>query len=80
MSRAVPKTFHIVRHVNLDDDTLKKVAEALGIPAHEHDRIVSISGEIHIAPPSTPGGGASSTSAGGNPPASGTSGGGRRSG
>ena len=57
MSGAARKTFNIVRHVTLDDDTLKKVAEALGIPEAEHNRITSISGEIHIGPPPTPAGG-----------------------
>jgi hypothetical protein len=62
------KTFNIVRH--LDDATLKKIADALGIPEAEHERITSISGEIHIGPPPAPAsGGASRTPpAGGSPP------------
>lgn len=48
------RTFSIVRQVNLDTDTLKKIAEALGIPASEHDRIISISGEIQIGPAPSP--------------------------
>jgi hypothetical protein len=91
MSFAPRKTFNIVRQVNLDTDTLVKIAEALGIPKSEHDRIISISGEIQIAPPPTgtggvagysnaPGSGASRTSSTGNPPSSGTTGGGRQSG
>jgi hypothetical protein len=68
MSLVSRRTFNIVRQVNLDTDTLKKVAEALGIPASEHDRIISISGEIQIAPaPSRTGDpGASSNPAGGS--------------
>jgi hypothetical protein len=46
------KPFKIVRHVTVDDDTLKRIAELLGIPEAERDRIIS--GEIHIGPPSTP--------------------------
>jgi hypothetical protein len=84
------KTFNITRQVNLDQDTLRKIAEALGIPRSEQERIISISGEIAIGPAprgtdtaasssSAPGGDASPTSSGGNPPASGTTGGGRQS-
>jgi hypothetical protein len=65
MSLVSRKTFNIVRQVNLDADTLKKIAEALGIPESEHDRIISISGEIQIAPaPPRTGGPAASS----NPP------------
>jgi hypothetical protein len=51
-------TFNIVRQVAVDDETLKKIAEALGIPEAEHGRITSISGEITIAPPVRPPGAA----------------------
>jgi len=87
MGAAVRKTFNIVRQVNLDEATLKKIADALGIPEHEHGRIRSISGEIHISPPPTPAsggtasqGGSSPSSSGGNPPPQGTTGGGRQPG
>ncbi len=68
MSRAVRKTFNIVRQVSLDDSTLKKVAEALGIPEHEHERIIGVSGEIHIAPPAASGGGEPAAGGGGRAP------------
>jgi hypothetical protein len=62
-------TFKIVRHVNLDEETLKKIAEALGIPEAERDRIISISGEIEIGPaPIPPSGGSPTTSSGGGSP------------
>jgi hypothetical protein len=66
---AARKTFNIVRQVNVDDDTLKKIADALGIPEAEHARIRSISGEIHIGPPPTPpsAGPPSTPSSGGSP-------------
>jgi hypothetical protein len=52
---AARKTFNIVRQVTVDDDTLRRIAELLGIPVAERDRIIS--GEIVIgAPPTTPGG------------------------
>jgi hypothetical protein len=77
-------TFNIVRQVNVDDATLKKIADALGIPASEHDRIESISGEISISPaPSQAGGGtpthggSSQGSSGGYPQTTGTTGRGR---
>jgi hypothetical protein len=58
-------TFTIVRSVTVSEQTLKRIAEALGIPEAEHDRITSISGEIHIGPaPSPAGGSASPTSEG----------------
>jgi hypothetical protein len=50
-------SFNIVRQVNVDDATLKKIAEALGVPVGEHDRIESVCGEIVIRPAATPGGG-----------------------
>jgi hypothetical protein len=64
-------TFNIVRHVTVSGQTLKRVAEALGIPEAEHDQITSISGEIHIGPQPRPASGAaSSTPSGGSPPTS----------
>jgi hypothetical protein len=67
MSAPVRKTFNIVRQVTVDDDTLRRIAELLGIPEAERDRIVS--GEIHIRPPSTPtSGGAQQTPPGGGTP------------
>jgi hypothetical protein len=65
-------TFNIVRHVTVSEQTLKRIAEALGIPEAEQDRITSISGEIHIGPPQRPASGdASPTSQGGaSPPTS----------
>ena len=68
-------TFNIVRHVTVSDETLKRIAEALGIPEHEHGRIRSISGEIHIDPapePASGGGSPPSQGAGTSPPAQGT--------
>jgi hypothetical protein len=77
-------TFNIVREMNVDDATLKKIADALGIPAHEHHRIHSISGQIVIGPAQThtahdthAQGGSSPGASTGNPPPTGTTGGGR---
>jgi len=71
---AAKKTFSIVRH--LDEATLKKIADALGIPEAEHERITSISGEIHIGPASAPAsGGASRTPPAGSSPPTSSSGG-----
>jgi hypothetical protein len=68
-SQTRKSTFNIVRQVRLDEEALKKIAEALGIPAAEHDRIISISGEIHIGPPpASPGGSSPPTSSGGGSP------------
>jgi hypothetical protein len=52
MTDAVRKTFNIIRQVTVDDDTLKRIAELLGIPEAERDRIIS--GEIIIGTPRTP--------------------------
>jgi hypothetical protein len=40
------KTFRIVREMSVTEDQLDKIAEVLGIPAAERDRIVS--GTIYI--------------------------------
>ena len=50
-------TFSIVRQVNVDDTTLKKIAEALGVPVGEHDQIELVCGEIVIRPAAAPAGG-----------------------
>jgi len=53
MSGLVKKgTFNIVRQFHLDDEKLKRIAEALEIPEAERDRIISA--EIVISPPPTP--------------------------
>ena len=44
MGDVIRKPFNIVRQVNVDDETLKRIAELLGIPEAERDRIIS--GEI----------------------------------
>ena len=70
MAAPVRKTFNICREVRVDDATLKKIAEALGIPESEQDRIISISGEIRIGPSPTPASGSAppTSRAGGSPP------------
>jgi hypothetical protein len=75
-------SFNIVRQMNVDDATLKKIAEALGIPANEHNRIESISGEIVISPARSLGaggtyaqGGSAPESSDGNPPPTSATGG-----
>jgi hypothetical protein len=59
-------TFNIVHRINLDDDFLKKIADALDIPEAERSRIIS--GEIVISGPPTThtasGGGGSQTTSG----------------
>jgi hypothetical protein len=60
MGDVIRKPFNIVRQVNVDDETLKRIAELLGIPEAERDRIIS--GEIHIAPPQPPASGSAAES------------------
>jgi hypothetical protein len=61
-------TFNIVHQMFVDEETLEKIAELLGIPAAERGRITS--GTIYIGtPPSPPSGDAPpSPLSGGAPP------------
>ena len=64
MTVAPPRgTFHITRQVTIDEETLKKIAEALGIPEAEAHLI---SGKIYVgATPSPASGGATPSPASG---------------
>lgn len=53
MTGLVPKgTFNIVRQMTVDEATLQKIAELLGIPEAERGRLVS--GTVYIGPGPAP--------------------------
>jgi len=68
MGDVIRRPFTIVRRVNVDEETLKRIAELLGIPEAERDQIIS--GEITIGPVPTPASGSAppSTPSGDSPP------------
>jgi hypothetical protein len=72
MSLVRRNRFTVIRQVNVDDAALKKIAEALGIPEAEHERITSISGEVQIGTEPAPvSSGTTSQGGDGSPGASG---------